>query len=93
MFKYFLLPVINMEKQTRKKRAVDALKKLILFSAVIHLIILVVYAVWYADAAKVNYFNILEIKLLFPSFFIGQIISILVMVVIYAAIYCYFTRR
>lgn len=95
IIKYQPYKEVKMKKKAkmRRKRAFDALKKLIIFSAIIHLIILITYSVWYSDAAKVNYFNILEVRLLFPGFIVGQIVSILVMVLTYAVIYRYFTRR
>ena len=73
-----------------ENRYVQALMGLILFSAIIHMFLLAVYAVIDADVTYLNYFNIIDLDLIFPNIGMGgfsQIFSLLTAVVIYAGIY------
>jgi len=77
-------------------RPVRALKYLILFSAVTHLLILGLFAVLKGDYVLINYFNILDLDFFFPSIIEGassQFLSVFTMVGLYAAIYFLFTGK
>lgn len=78
-----------------KHRLIDALKKLILFTAIIHLILLVFYSIIKYKIIYLNYFNILDLDLLFPKIingFLSQIFSILIILIIYLIIFFKFTK-
>jgi hypothetical protein len=78
------------------KRALDALKKVILFSAVFHLVLLLAYSIWTSKFEYLNYFKILDLQLLFPVNIYGypsQALSIATMVLIYLLMYFKFSNR
>lgn len=78
-----------------KDRRFDALKKTILFSAAIHLILLLIYSIIKRDFIYVNYFNMLDLELLFPDIIKGtlsQIFSAMIMATIYFVMYFFFTK-
>lgn len=54
-------------KKILKSKYIQALKKLILFSASTHLVILAIYAITNNDLQILNYFNIIDIDLFFPE--------------------------
>lgn len=56
-----------------KRRLLDALKKLILFSAIFHMCILIGLAVAKGDIVILNYFNILDLDLFWPGIIEGPI--------------------
>jgi hypothetical protein len=56
-----------------KKRLLNALKNLVLFSAVLHMFILAVYAIATNDIGVLNYFNILDLEFFWPPIIEGRI--------------------
>jgi len=79
-----------------RDRAVDALKKLILFSAILHLFLLLIYSIGTLKFEYLNYFKILEIELFFPiniHGFYSQALSVATMVLIYLLMYFKFTKK
>ena len=50
-----------------KNKYLSALKNLILFSASIHILLLIIYSVIKLDITHLNYFNILDFDLFFPN--------------------------
>ncbi|OGC81794.1 MAG: hypothetical protein A2V81_01655 [Candidatus Abawacabacteria bacterium RBG_16_42_10] len=79
-----------------KNRRLEALKKTILLSATIHLILLITFSIVKLDAIYINYFNMLDLELLFPDIIKGpvsQIVSAVLMVTIYFIFYFRFTKN
>lgn len=79
-----------------ENRYLDALFKLILLSAIAHLIVLAVQSLRAGDISILNYFNILDVDLFLPSIAQGlrsQIASVLVMAGLYLGIYYFFTKQ
>ncbi len=79
-----------------RHRFFDALKKTILLSATIHLTLLVMYAIWNLDVSYINYFNMLDLEVLFPDLIKGtlsQVLAAIVMVGIFFIIYFRFTKK
>jgi len=79
-----------------KNRFIDALVKLILLSAIIHLSLLLVYSILNLDFIYLNFFNLLDFDLFFPEVINGvlsQLLSIIVVIIVYVVIYIYFTDR
>jgi len=71
-------------------RYLDALLKLILFSALVHIVILVIHAVRERDFSVMNYFNILDLDFFFPGIeegVLSNVLSVVVMVVIYGVMF------
>ena len=82
--------------KTSENRYIDALIKLILFSAVFHIILIIIYSIVNLDITHLNYFNILDIDLFFPGIIDGplsQVFSILMIAIIYLIIYSVFTKK
>ncbi len=74
----------------KKNKYLLVLKRLILFSAITHIILLIIYSFIRLDITYLNYFNILDLDLFFPNIIYGyfsQIVSILVILIIYFFIY------
>ena len=74
----------------RKNKYFVALKNLILYSAIIHLILLIIYSIIKWDIVYLNYFNILDFDLFLPNIihgYLSQILSIIVLVIVYLVIY------
>ena len=83
-----------MTKKITCNRYLDALLKLILFSALVHIFILVIHAVREKDVSILNYFNILDMDFFFPGIADGvlsNVLSVGVMVVIFG-LFFWFTR-
>ena len=78
--------------QIAKNVFLDALLKLMLFSASIHMIILVGAAALEGDVKILNYFNILDLELIFPSIINGMA-SDVVSTLVALAIFGYFLYR
>ena len=69
-----------------KTKYIKALKKTILFYAILHLIILLGYSVYTNNFKLLNLFNILDLELFFPNIpngFMSDIFSVLILVIIY----------
>jgi len=77
-------------KQVQKNKYIDAFKKLILFSAISHIILLILYSIINRTIIPLNYFNILDLDLFFPNIINGhfsQIFSVITVAIIYWIIY------
>ena len=79
-----------------KKHFINALIKFILFSATLHILLLLIFFVFKRDLTLINYFNIIGLNLFFPEVGQGlasQIFSLLTMVVIYGLIFFVSSRK
>ena len=82
--------------QIVKNRYIDALLKLILVSAIVHMVLLIIYSVITGDFVILNYFNILDIDLIFPNVIEGtvsQVLSVLATVIVYVLILLFYTKK
>jgi len=69
-----------------KNKYIIALKRTILFSAIIHLLILLWYAINTGNLKIINLFNILDLDLIYPNILKGNLsdfLSILALIIIY----------
>jgi len=83
-------------KQIQKNKYIDALKKLILFSAISHIILLILYSIINLTIIPLNYFNILDLDLFFPNIINGhlsQILSLIIIAIIYWIIYFFSSKK
>ena len=83
-----------MAKKITCNRYLDTLLKLILLSALVHIVILVIHAVRERDFSVMNYFNILDLDFFFSGIAKGvlsNVLSVVVMVVIFG-LFFWFTR-
>ena len=83
-------------EQISKNRFLDALLKLFLISAIVHIIILFIISVKERNIVYLNYFDLMEITYFFKGIeqgFLSQIASIIVMIIIYIILYIFFTKR
>ena len=72
-----------------KNKYINALFILMLFSAIVHTLVVFYFALILRDLYFVNYFNILDLDLFYPDIFnnfMGNIFSILFVVLIYLII-------
>ncbi|MFA6022572.1 MAG: hypothetical protein WC781_00625 [Candidatus Pacearchaeota archaeon] len=79
-----------------KNKYLDALFKLMLLSAIIHVAILIIKSIISFNLYPLNFFQILEITYFFPSLASGLtslVISFITMVVIYLIILRFFTDK
>jgi len=77
-------------KKSKKNIYLDTLIKLILFSAIFHIFLLIIYSIIKLNITYLNYFKILDIDLFFPNIVTGslsQIISISIIIIMYVVIY------
>ena len=75
-----------------KNRYIDAFAKLIIFSGVVHVLVLIIYSIMNWNFEKLSYFEITEINLfLTPPFNI--LFSVIIVLVIYLIIYLKFTKK
>ena len=72
-----------------KNDYLDALFKLMLLSAAVHMIILIATAIVNLDFKVLNYFNILDLEIIFPSIIEG-VASDVAATVVAIAIFVYF---
>ena len=78
-----------------KNRYLDSLLKLMLFSASVHILILIYHSISSRDITAMNYFNILDLDFFFDDIAKGtlnNIISVATMVVIYLMIYFFLSK-
>lgn len=71
-------------------RLIEAFKRLIIFSAFFHLIVVLSYSLLNFNAQKLNYLDILDLDLFFPGIsksLEGQILSLLILVIVYLIFY------
>jgi hypothetical protein len=83
-------------KRISKNRFVDALLKLMLLSAIIHIIILITFSIIKMDFTFINYFKILTIDLIVPSITQGvlsNVLSVAVVVILYILIFFFYTKK
>ncbi len=67
-----------------------ALKNVMLFSAIIHMIMIAIYSIVKMNTSKFNFFDILDLDLFFPNIIKGnlsQIFSIIAFVIVYCIFY------
>ena len=79
-----------------KNRHLDALLKLMLLSAVLHMAVLAIYFVLHVDATRFNFFKIINIDLLYPRLVTNSLTnfySTVVMVVLYLFFYTFSSKR
>ncbi len=63
-----------------------ALKNVMLFSAIIHIIMIAIYSIVKLNTIKFNFFDILDLDLFFPNIIKGnlsQIFSIIAFIIVY----------
>lgn len=63
-----------------------ALKNVMLFSAIIHMIMIAIYSIVKLNTIKFNFFDILDLDLFFPNIIKGnlsQIFSIIAFIIVY----------
>jgi len=73
-------------KKIVKNKYLDSLLKLMLLSAIIHVVILLIYSITNLNSDKLNFFNIVGIDLLIPALGSGTLnlfIGIIVMLALY----------
>lgn len=78
-----------------KNKYIEALIKFILFSAILHIILLVIYSIFKGKLIYLNYFKVLDLDLFFPGITNGlasQAFSFLILVLVYSVIYFRFTK-
>lgn len=78
-----------------KNRYIDALLKLFILSAVLHIAIILVYAAVSGDIRQLNYFGILDFTLFFPAIiegFFSNIAAFILLVFTYVSIFIFFTK-
>ena len=72
-----------------KNKYLNALFLLMLFSAIVHMVILFIFAILSKNVNILNYFNILNLNYFMPDFFnnlLGNITSFLFVILLYAII-------
>ncbi|MFT4303167.1 MAG: hypothetical protein ACMXYG_01260 [Candidatus Woesearchaeota archaeon] len=76
-----------------KNKYLDALFKLMLLSASVHMIILIVFTILKFDFSLLNYFRILELDIIFPSLKtkFGEILGLITAIVLYLIILVFYT--
>jgi len=75
-----------MNSKIVKNKYINTLFLLMLFSAIVHMVILFFKAIKSLDIYVLNYFNILDIDLFYPNIFnslLGNVFSLIFMVAIY----------
>lgn len=73
-----------------------AAKHLVLFSASVHILLLIIFAIYKKNIFILNYFDILDIDLFFPEVAIGStsmIIATAMVLTIYAGIYWFQNKK
>ena len=77
-------------------RFLDAFLKFLLFSAILHFLVLVVTSIITLDIGFLNYFDIVGINLFIPgigSGMISQIFSLSLILILYALIFFLYTKK
>ncbi|MSU54390.1 MAG: hypothetical protein EXS48_00930 [Candidatus Staskawiczbacteria bacterium] len=72
-----------------KNKYLNALFLLMLFSAIVHMLMLFYFAIISKDLYVLNYFNILDVDIFFPNIFnnfAGNIFSVILVIIIYGFI-------
>lgn len=79
-----------------QNRFLDALLKLMLFSAAFHMALLALFAVLRNDFSLLNLFRILNLELVFPNSTTGDLsnlLSLTISVALYLLVYFFLTSR
>jgi hypothetical protein len=79
-----------------KNKWLEAIKNLLLFSAIIHVFLLILYSIRNWNAKPLNYFNILDLDLFFPKIadgFLSTMLSIIFVIIIYFTFYFISSRK
>jgi hypothetical protein len=79
-----------------KNRLLDALLKLMLVSAGLHVVVVVFFALIKNNIRVLNYFSIIGLDLFIPDLstgFVSHIIAILITLVLYLVILFFFTEK
>ncbi|HRZ85321.1 MAG TPA: hypothetical protein P5277_00935 [Candidatus Paceibacterota bacterium] len=79
-----------------KNRYLDSLLKLFLLSAIIHVILILIYTLISGDYQTINFFNILDIDLFIPLIKSSNLIFIIAsitMIAIYLIIFLLFSKN
>lgn len=74
----------------KDNKYITALKNVMLFSAIFHMIMIAIYSIVKLNTVKFNLFDILDLDLFFPNIIKGnlsQIFSIIAFVIIYCIFY------
>jgi len=82
--------------QISKNRYFDALLKLLLFSAAVHMVILIGYAFITGNFGVLNFFNILDIEFIIPEIIEGtamNVVAFIAAVSAYIAILFFYTKK
>ncbi len=69
-----------------RNKYVIALKNVMLFSAIVHMIMIAIYSIVKLNTVKFNFFDILDLDLFFPNIIKGnlsQVFSIIAFVIVY----------
>jgi len=75
-----------------KNRYIDAFAKLIIFSGVVHVLVLIIYSIMNLNFEKLSYFEIIEINLFFTQP-LNMLFSVIIALIIYLIIYFRFTKK
>jgi len=69
-----------------RNKYVIALENVMLFSAIVHMIMIAIYSIVKLNTVKFNFFDILDLDLFFPNIIKGnlsQVFSIIAFVIVY----------
>lgn len=83
----FKLILKKMKIKIVKNKYLNALILLVLFSAIIHTMILFLLAISSFDIYVLNYFNILDVDILFPGIFFNSVLSNISSLIFIFAVY------
>ncbi|MCK5052396.1 MAG: hypothetical protein KAS53_11780 [Candidatus Cloacimonetes bacterium] len=73
-----------------RNKYIIALKNVMLFSAIFHMIMIAIYSIVKLNTIKFNFFDILDLDLFFPNIIKGnlsQVFSIIAFVIVYCIFY------
>ena len=73
-----------------RNKYVIALENVMLFSAIVHMIMITIYSIVKLNTVKFNFFDILDLDLFFPNIIKGnlsQVFSIIAFVIVYCIFY------
>lgn len=82
--------------QISKNRFLDALLKLMLFSAMLHIVVLACVSVAQLNFSPLNYFSIVSLDVLFPAISdvpVSQGLSLLIVIILYTVILLGYTKK
>lgn len=88
--------IIKIMMKIAKNRYLDALLKLILLSAIVHLVLLAILVFINKDITILNYFNVIDLDLFFPNIahgILSQVLSAAAMAVLYLILFRFCTKR